>query len=563
MALSLPPERVAVAKADALRLPWLPLQRLLLGSMLALLVIVGWKARTKIELFSGDELTYIELSQALERGSYREVYRPSEPLHVKYPPGYPAWLVIVRTLTGNHIELIPAANLAVVSAALLLLVSVARRLRDNWFAVAMLAPIVLNHGVIWMGDSYYSEGFYLLVTMGALYATVRADEGDRRWCYAAIALAVLSFLTRSVGIAMVAAVGVWLLFNHRRPAIIITHIVASGLAVGGWFGYVLWAQKGQAVRSYLYDFNPEGFERNPFSIFRVIVRVLGSVKEYAAQAMPYEFALPVIPWLRVPSKALWLLVIVVALGVGVVLLWKRWRAAAVYLVAYAGVLATFPYTPPRLLDPIVPLTYLTILLGAWKLAERLPARANMASRVVLLALLVFGAARSAAGRVRGMSTCDRSDPYRNGGGCYDRRTVSLIDASRVIAAQSDSTDFVLAWRATTVHFISERLTESALVAEQVPLGEFGASLRARRIRFVVLTSMHLFERRQLADQLIASCMELRLVQTFDTGTILLETKPWTTPEESACAALTVYRREHPRPYIPVFDGPIPPADGRG
>src|SRR5262245_3038431 len=108
------------------------IQNTLIAVLLVAFIAIGWRARPPLGLGGTDEMVYWALSKSLESGSYREIYQASAPRHLQYPPVYPAWLVVVRHTLGDRIELVPAANLALVAGALLLLTLVARQLMGGW-----------------------------------------------------------------------------------------------------------------------------------------------------------------------------------------------------------------------------------------------------------------------------------------------------------------------------------------------------------------------------------------------------------------------------------------------
>lgn len=165
-------------------------------ALLAFLTI-GWRGREPTSIAGGDGLAYLALSHSLDHGSYRENFRPNAPLQVKYPPGYPAWLVVVRHAVGEDHAAIRASKLLVVAAALLLLCRVARQLVGGPLALAFLALLALNRDILAFVGTLYSEGPRILLS----------------------ATALAGFLTRSIGVALVFALGVWLWSGGWRAVV--------------------------------------------------------------------------------------------------------------------------------------------------------------------------------------------------------------------------------------------------------------------------------------------------------------------------------------------------------
>src|SRR5258707_12366947 len=73
----------------------------IIALLLAGYLVVGWVGREPTMTKGADEVTYLALSRSMEHGSYRETFFAAAPRHLKDPPGYPAWLIRVPTLTRD------------------------------------------------------------------------------------------------------------------------------------------------------------------------------------------------------------------------------------------------------------------------------------------------------------------------------------------------------------------------------------------------------------------------------------------------------------------------------
>jgi len=516
------------------------LQQVVLCALLAVFIWVGWISRPLLGIDRGDELTYIALSHSLESGSYRESFRPSAPAHVKYPPGYPAWLVAVRKATGERIDLIPAVNLGLAALSLVMLFGLAKRLEGSWFGLIVIAALVLNHGMLWIGGSYFSEALFIVLTTGALAATMRADGGDRRWAYVAIVLALLAFLTRSAGVAMVFAVGAWLAIGKRHRNELLAYVALSAIVIGGWIGYASYGREQSPVRSYLHDFSPQGLSADTFGVAKIAFRIARSTRDYLTALLPYELALPSIPNSYI-DNILTLMLLAICLPVGSMLLWRRSRTAVIYVAVYGAMIVSFPYVASRLLEPIIPLVMLVFLLGAWEWRRQLPVRTRNVAIAALLIAVGIGAALSARDAVAEVASCDRNDIYADRR-CYTIRARSLALASHYVRDNAAPGEFALAWRASSVAFLSGHQTESELIAEQFPSGYLADSLRVRNIRYVILTPISNAELGPLSNALLASCMGFRLEHRYPGGVMLFSPTPSSSVTDDACAALTDFKR---------------------
>ena len=520
------------------------LRNVIAALLIGVFLILGWTGRSTVEIASGDELTYLALSQSLEDGSYREIYRASAPLHVQYPPGYPAWLVLVRHAVGERLELIPAVNLLLVAGALLMVFVAARALLGGWLALAILLLLVLNPGMLWTGGSYYSEALFLFFSTASIYSALRAESEARRgWLLAAMTFALLSFLTRAAGLAVIAAVVLWLV-SHRRKAALAVFAASSALVVGGWFAYTVRAQSTEPVRTYGSDFLTGGVEEHPNVARELSLRVLNNAREYITEIVPVEMSMPTVEG-TVVDNLLWLLFSLACLSVGVAVLWRQWRAAALYLAMAAGMLLLWSWAINRLIEPLTPLLLLTLFAGASATVRRfLPSRAGNAALALVTALLAVGSARGAIAYLGETWDCDRTEPYTSAG-CYEPETLALIAAVDHVRRTSSANDVVLAWRPSSVHFLSTRRAESATLVGRVAAGELADTLRARGIRYALLTGINEFERGIYARALASSCTDFRVDGRFDPSALLLVTRAPGDRSDDACAEIAEYQGANP------------------
>jgi len=512
-------------------------QHALVAVLLVCYLALGWIGRDPIQLPSGDDLTYLSLSRSLESGSYREIFRASAPLHVMYPPVYPAWLVLVRHATGNRLDLVLVSNLLLVALSFLILFAVARQLGGPWLALSLVFVMVLSHGLLWMGGSLYSEALFLFLSTCALVATRMTDRYGQRAAFAAIALALLAFLTRLAGISLVLAVGVWL-WSRRKTLELATYAVASAAVVGGWFGYVSLASSSQTVRSYSIDLSYIPHT----GIVSEVARVWQNAVTYGTEILPVELSFPTIPDTLIDNW-IWLGLEIVLLATGLVILWKTWRATAAYLPPYAALLIFWTYSDNRLLDPVIPLVMLTFLLGAWRVTRRLPARARVPVLCTLVALLAFGATGGTVQKLQHYRHCDRTNPYTSAG-CYDAETRSVVAASQYIRDRLPPGDVVLAWKPSTVQFLTGRAAESAQIVQQFPQDRTVQALRDRKIRHVLLTAFTSFERGRLAHTLLESCQDLWVEARFAPHAILFSTSSPSGATSDACSDLAAFVRDN-------------------
>jgi len=409
----------------------------------------------------------------------------------------------------------------------------------------LLLILVLNESILVAGGSALSEGLYLALSAACLAATLAADRGSSRATYAAIALALLAFFTRSVGLALVVAIGVWLLARRRR-AELITYAVASAIVVGGWFSYSMLSPHAANVNAYRNDFVSGPPAKQPTAVMSLARRVGRNAITYGTDVLPSEMSLPTIQGTLI-DNVLWLLLNVALMAVAVVSLWSTWRVAAAYLVLYGGILTVWPWPISRYIWAILPLVMFAMLFGAKQATRRLSPRVASLGIGTLVALLVAGSAIGAVRRVSIARECDRTNPMASPG-CYPDDVRSMLAAADYVRVHASSGEAVLTIPAAAVNFVSGHLAESATLVGQLPQGELPSALRERGIRYVLLTSRSDFERGPLARALLDACTQLRVEARFPVHTLLLTPLEAAATTTNACADLTEYHRVNLEDY---------------
>ena len=507
------------------------LQWVLVALGIVLFFSLGWQGRNPIRLLGGDELTYLSVSHSLESGSYREIHLADAPRHIRYPPGYPAWLVAVRAVGGDSVDLIRAVNLALIAAAIVSAYLLTRHLAGIPIALAAFFLTAFNHTLLDVGGTLLSEGLFLALITGALLCTISTWRGAG---YLATALALFAFLTRAAGITLLAAVGFWL-WGRRRKGELGTFITGSLAVVGGWLAWSALFPGAQAGYSYRDDIVGGLRVEKPNVLLRMVQGVGQRVAAYGTEGLPWTLSFPTVPGTLV-DNLLWLAACVVLLGAGVVVFWKRARPVAVFLVLYALLVLAWPWRIDRLLVPAVPLVIASLLIGADRLAQRLPPlwrRAAVASLVLLLG----------AGMIRGVGVeqawardCDLSDPLGSPA-CYDAESRSLISASRYLRAHAPPDAIVLTRAGTGVHYLSGLRAAPAELVEQLSPRRLPAELRQRGINYILVTGPGEFEQKRLGPALKHSCRDFRVAARFPPAGVLFTMEAPSDPAQDACGEI--------------------------
>jgi len=491
-----------------------------LGVLVALMLVLGWRGRELMSQARPDEFVYLELSRSLEQGSYREIYLADAPLHAKYPPAYPAWLTVLRTVGGEREDLIRGANLVFLAGFALCLYGIVQAVAGVPVALATVGLVAINPTLLETGGSLLSEPLFLFLVGASLLFAVRARPDESRHAGWAVAFALAAFLTRTVGIALLVAIGVWL-WHRRRRGELMAFAVASAVIVGGWFGYTASVPPVIAADSYGSDLT-RGLSASGQTM---LGRFLGSARlnlvGYSTQGLPWALAVPTFPGTVVDNVG-WLAVMVTTLAAGVMVLWKTARAVGTYLITAGLVVLFWRWRVDRLLVPLLPFIIAAMLIGMHRLTSRLSGTGRLAAQAALVVLLGFGAARTALARDARMTRCDRAAPYVVPG-CYGREAPALADAVEYMKRHLPSDGVVLTIMPPEVHYFTGHRTARAGLIAHLADTNTAVALRRRQISYLLFTEPTRRVRRQLVPPLLRSCADLGLVTRFDAGGFLLST----------------------------------------
>jgi hypothetical protein len=508
-------------------------RQLIVTTLILAFVILGWRGRMPVHL-AYDELTYVSLSHSLETGSYREGFSTSAPRHVRYPPGYPAWLMTLRRVGGESEDLVRAFNLAFVAIGILTTYLIVRRLSSVEIGLATTFLLAFNPALLEAGGTLLSEAPFIGLAGAALALSVLSPPRPHRGAYLAMALALASFLVRVAGITVVIAVGLWL-WHRRRRSELIAFGIASLIVVGGWFAYTRLVPPDDAGISYATDLTGGNLNPEHPGWSGKLGRAVDFGVFYVTRSLPSALAFPTIPGTRI-DNLLWLLA-AAGLGVaGMTILWRSARPVFWHLVLSALLILAWPWRLERLLVPLVPFVVAAILLGGDRLTRTLPAPRRNLILAGLTLLLATGAIHGAWEREVRARGCDRSNPFRSDG-CYGAESRNMAAAAHYLRDHAPPDAVVLTVSGAAVNYLSGLLTTPPAIVRSLPSGNTATRLRNLGISYILITGYRQFERRQLGPWLLGSCREFRVEARFPPGGFILMPDPPRLPSEEACGPL--------------------------
>jgi len=514
---------------------------LLLVLLLLLHAVFVWLARRPGILTGQGDVQYIVLGQSIRDGGYRDAFLAHAPPHAQYPPGYPAVVAVWGAVFGDSFDSLAALSLLFSLTSLFLVYLAARRVFDERFALWTLLALCVNPVLIVFGGAIASETPYLLASTLALYALAR-DRPSGRWLALAIAASILATLTRSVGVTLIGAIALhWVLEERWRPALVLAG--ASALLVGAWLLWTLVSPASAVGSAYVAELRAAAAGQ-PWRL-PIHERIFDHALWYVRAAIPSSLAVPTVSGTWIDNLLSVALLLVAGIA-GMVSLIRVWRPAALYLIAYAALLALWLWSVDRFVAPVVPLLIVTILSGARVLAR--PLHANGAAIAVAAFALVFagsGVVRSFAA-VRDHVRCQRGgdmpDPQ-----CLSVDQASYFDALRWIRANTPDDAIFLAAKSGALYHYTGRTSTAWADGVSQQRANFLPWLRQRRARRILASGLDVREPSALAPLLVANCRGLVSAAEFPPRTFLFELRDRVSDAEAdaSCAAAARYRDLHP------------------
>ncbi|MBA2669501.1 MAG: hypothetical protein H0U67_03910, partial [Gemmatimonadetes bacterium] len=209
--------------------------------------------------------------------------------------------------------------------------------------------------------------------------------------------------------------------------------------------------------------------------------------------------------------------VIVLLTAGAVVLWRLWRPAVLYLVAYVALIILWPWTRADYLTALVPLLVTAILLGAHGIAQRIDPRWGLPALVgMALVLVIFGSARTAR-IIAQQGNCEWAS-YLAPGPC--QAMGSYFAAARHIAGALPEEAVLLTAEPYRLYYLSGRRSVSYERMLEYTAEEFVDGMREAGVQYILLGRAHTPDYSNLPDLLYANCESLVLEASFHPTTHL-------------------------------------------
>ncbi|HEY2804690.1 MAG TPA: hypothetical protein VGI92_02410 [Gemmatimonadales bacterium] len=441
-------------------------------------------------------------------------------------------------MARDNIDWFIALNIGATMLTLWLVYRVMARLWSWWAGLLVLLLLATNAYLVDRAGQIASEPLFMLCSVAAV--ALLAGEGDTgsRRRIAAGALAIAAAMTRSVGVALVIAVGLQWLMERRWKTVAIFGVVSLA-TVGAWLLWTIHAPSQIGGESYIGDAVVSITTSHSGLVATMIARVTNHLVDFGAQMLPLVLSAPSIPGTLI-DNVLGTTILGVATIAGLWAFWRSWRAASIYLLTTVGVLVAWPFMLTRFAIPLIPLLAASLIAGMIALLRRPSATWRGAILAILvLVLAATGTVRSAA-LVAHRQGCERgaSPP---GPACTAPDKASALAAAVWIGSHLPADAVVVYAKPETLAWYSNRKAlpvrlqlarDSTMVAQAEAAGA----------HWLLLSSVQAIETGPLLKRLHDECGDLVVEATFPPRTWLFRLRDRPAADSSGCRAIAEYQR---------------------
>jgi len=191
-----------------------------------------------------DDTLYVTAAKSMATGEgYRMINLPQPVAQTVIPPLYPFVLSLIwRVYPQFPDNVVWMMLFSVIATMGFLLLSWTYLLKNGyatrWQALAVVTLTAINWRMMSLATSTISEGLFALLSVAALHLAEKYEEEGRTWKTGAVVglIVGLVFLTRTSGLALLAAVAIYYVYRRQWKRVLVPGLVA-GLFVFAWFGW--------------------------------------------------------------------------------------------------------------------------------------------------------------------------------------------------------------------------------------------------------------------------------------------------------------------------------------
>lgn len=341
----------------------------------------------------GDNAIYLSLAKSLvSLKGYRDIYKPDEPLHTKYPPGYPLILSIIILFTDIR-NAIPFKILNIIFSTLSIIIFYLlfkNRLKGFLF-YSFLLLIALNPTYIEYSHKILTEIPFIFFSFLTLYlCDIYSKKNNLKLLILISILSTFPYYLRTAGIVLVVSIFLFLLLNKKYKDLIIYSIIVlvlitpwiiRGSRIGGEGGY-----KSQLLAKNSYDLSSGTITFKDF-----LVRVGQNLMIYPFEIIP-RFFLPFL--INIKSNLFFIISGVIFLSLillGIIKGFNRRNLLfIIYFIFFFGLCIIWPsvWSSDRFLLPLLPLIFFFFFISIDWIKKKLKIKEDLIYYIIFSLLII-------------------------------------------------------------------------------------------------------------------------------------------------------------------------------
>lgn len=359
------------------------LHLLILG--ITFLILYSYIYDDKLDL-GGDNANYLTLGRAISEGEgLVNIHHANRPPHHHFPPGYPILIGAALKISPftDQIMFIKKTNgLFLLASCILLYLIIIRLTKNEWLSFAISMLFLFNANLLKFSTIIMSEIPFMLFSLIAILLLISTNFESKVFKNHNFLLLIVvvgfAYHIRSLGIAIIPAVGVHLLYI-RKWKYLITWTFGILLTILPWQirNYNIGSSNGY-VKQFLQK-NPYRIEEGKLGIADWKNRVKNNSIRYISKEIPTGL----FPTENVDYKEetkmeeiLFGSFILLLTAVGLLCLDRFRQFFIFYFLSTLAILINWPdiWTGTRFLFQIIPFMLLFVFMGIRKIADYLPHR---------------------------------------------------------------------------------------------------------------------------------------------------------------------------------------------
>lgn len=332
----------------------------IVSSILLVFAIFNLTSRTEFLSDADDNAHYMILAKSLAIGAgYKDISEPGWPEHYKYPPLFPMMLVPAIVLFGYNVMALKAYMVIFNVLSLLAIYLFFKELTKNKFvAVAVMTITGFSFEYFLWANDIMSETPFVMFSFFALYFLVK-EKG-----YLSILFTIAAILTKSIGIVLVPAIFLHLLFKKqiRESAI---YVGLTGLVFGLW-SWRNWNYSESYINLVKYV-SPYDKSQGLLTLSSISQRIGHNIYIHLNSMATLIFQYVGINPMLMPLFVI-VLVFVTFLG-AITAIQRKEYILPLYFTFFLGFLAFWPWDTIRFIVPIMPVVIYFFIRGLYFIAK--------------------------------------------------------------------------------------------------------------------------------------------------------------------------------------------------